>query len=308
MGEPEEARGLACAVAGARARARPRPGLHRAGDRRAEQARVRLRAAARRSFRRRSGRCARHEGGALEARVPPVLPDGRGGQPRPRVHRHRRRRPGRTGAGVRRRAVRRERGEARRQGPAGTDRGEPGEDPSRVSGTRRRPEHRPADPVPGLPGASAGGATPPCRAGSAVVLDTRTGEVLAMANLPSFNPNDRGDRSSRRFRNRAVTDLLEPGSTVKPFTVAAALQAGIVRPDSILDTPAGLHEGRRAYDLRRPGTTVSSTSARSSRSRATWGPASSPWSCLPTPSGGCSTGPASGSRPGAGSPARRRAR
>ena len=93
------------------------------------------------------------------------------------------------------------------------------------------------------------------RAGSAVVLDTRTGEVLAMANLPSFNPNDRGDRSSRRFRNRAVTDLLEPGSTVKPFTVAAALQAGIVRPDSILDTRPGFMKvgGHTIFDVRNYG-------------------------------------------------------
>ena len=93
------------------------------------------------------------------------------------------------------------------------------------------------------------------RAGSAVVLDTRTGEVLAMANLPSFNPNDRGDRSSRRFRNRAVTDLLEPGSTVKPFTVAAALQAGIVRPDSVLDTRPGFMKvgGHTIFDVRNYG-------------------------------------------------------
>ena len=93
------------------------------------------------------------------------------------------------------------------------------------------------------------------RAGSAVVLDVRTGEVLAIANLPSFNPNDRSDRSSGRFRNRAVTDLLEPGSTVKPFTVAAALHAGIVRPDTMLDTrPGFLRVGRRTVrDVRNYG-------------------------------------------------------
>ena len=93
------------------------------------------------------------------------------------------------------------------------------------------------------------------RAGSAVVLDVRTGEVLAIANLPSFNPNDRGDRSSWRFRNRAVTDLLEPGSTIKPFTVAAALRKGIVRPDTILDTrPGFLKVGRHTvWDIRNYG-------------------------------------------------------
>ena len=93
------------------------------------------------------------------------------------------------------------------------------------------------------------------RAGSAVVLDVRTGEVLAIANLPSFNPNGRGDRSSWRSRNRAVTDLLEPGSTIKPFTVAAALHKGIVRPDTILDTrPGFLKVGRHTIrDIRNYG-------------------------------------------------------
>ena len=93
------------------------------------------------------------------------------------------------------------------------------------------------------------------RAGSAVVLDVRSGEVLAAVNLPSFNPNDRGDRSSARFRNRAVTDLLEPGSTIKPFTVAAALQAEIVGPDTVLDTrPGFLRVGRHTvWDVRNYG-------------------------------------------------------
>jgi cell division protein FtsI (penicillin-binding protein 3) len=93
------------------------------------------------------------------------------------------------------------------------------------------------------------------RAGSAVVLDIRTGEVLAVANLPSFNPNDRRDRASWRFRNRAVTDLLEPGSTIKPFTVAAALHKGIVRPDTVLDTrPGFLKVGRHTvWDIRNYG-------------------------------------------------------
>ena len=93
------------------------------------------------------------------------------------------------------------------------------------------------------------------RAGSAVVLDVWTGEVLAVVNQPSFNPNDRGDRSSPRFRNRAVTDLVEPGSTIKPFTVAAALQAGIVGPDTVLDTrPGFLKVGRHTvWDIRNYG-------------------------------------------------------
>ncbi len=77
------------------------------------------------------------------------------------------------------------------------------------------------------------------RGGSLVVLDARTGEVLAMVNQPSYNPNrrDRGPRAARR--NRAVTDVFEPGSTVKPFTVAAALESGRFRPDTPVDTGPG---------------------------------------------------------------------
>ncbi len=77
------------------------------------------------------------------------------------------------------------------------------------------------------------------RAATAVVLDPASGEVLAMVNQPSFNPNRRTDRVGDRFRNRAVTDLFEPGSTVKPFTVAAALEGGRFRPGSRIDTAPG---------------------------------------------------------------------
>jgi cell division protein FtsI (penicillin-binding protein 3) len=77
------------------------------------------------------------------------------------------------------------------------------------------------------------------RAGGVVVLDAATGEVLAMANAPSFNPNNRDRFDPRRTRNRAVTDLFEPGSTLKPFTAAAALEAGTVRPDSVIQTAPG---------------------------------------------------------------------
>lgn len=77
------------------------------------------------------------------------------------------------------------------------------------------------------------------RAGSAVVLDVSTGEVLAMVNQPAYNPNNRGGLSSERMRNRTVTDVFEPGSTVKPFTVAAALESGQFRPDTPIDTGSG---------------------------------------------------------------------
>ncbi len=84
------------------------------------------------------------------------------------------------------------------------------------------------------------------RSASAVVLDAHTGDVLAMVNLPSFNPNDRSALSSERFRNRAVTDSFEPGSTMKPFTIAAALESGAYRPVSRIATAPGYYRvGRR---------------------------------------------------------------
>jgi cell division protein FtsI (penicillin-binding protein 3) len=77
------------------------------------------------------------------------------------------------------------------------------------------------------------------RGGSVVVLESRTGEVLAMVNQPAYNPNNRGDRVSARYRNRAATDVFEPGSTIKPFTIAAALESGRFKVASRIDTNPG---------------------------------------------------------------------
>jgi cell division protein FtsI (penicillin-binding protein 3) len=73
------------------------------------------------------------------------------------------------------------------------------------------------------------------RAGTVIVLDIATGEVLAMVNQPSFNPNDRNQYEVSRYRNRAVTDIFEPGSSIKPFVVAAALASGRYRADSTIE-------------------------------------------------------------------------
>jgi cell division protein FtsI (penicillin-binding protein 3) len=78
------------------------------------------------------------------------------------------------------------------------------------------------------------------RAGSVVVIDVTTGEVLAMVNQPTFNPNDRAQLKPAGYKNRAVTDLVEPGSTIKPFVVAAALASGKYTPTSIIDTNPGM--------------------------------------------------------------------
>ena len=77
------------------------------------------------------------------------------------------------------------------------------------------------------------------KAGSAVVIDVQTGEVLALVNLPAFNPNNRGRLTGQQTRNRAIIDLYEPGSTMKAFTIAAGLEAGIVSPESIIQTGPG---------------------------------------------------------------------
>jgi cell division protein FtsI (penicillin-binding protein 3) len=75
--------------------------------------------------------------------------------------------------------------------------------------------------------------------GSVVVLNIKTGEVLAMVNQPSYNPNSRPKQHDGRYRNRAVTDIFEPGSTIKPFNIALALQSGKYTVDSTIDTNPG---------------------------------------------------------------------
>jgi cell division protein FtsI (penicillin-binding protein 3) len=77
------------------------------------------------------------------------------------------------------------------------------------------------------------------QSGSMVILDVRTGEVLAMVNQPSFNPNDRGQFSAERYRNRATNDIFEPGSSIKPMIVAAALSSGRFNTSSVIDTGPG---------------------------------------------------------------------
>ena len=77
------------------------------------------------------------------------------------------------------------------------------------------------------------------KAGGLVILDTRTGEILALANWPTYNPNARNRVTREAMRNRALTDVFEPGSTLKPFTIAAALESGRVRPDTVIQTAPG---------------------------------------------------------------------
>jgi cell division protein FtsI (penicillin-binding protein 3) len=85
-----------------------------------------------------------------------------------------------------------------------------------------------------------------------IVLDAKNGEILAAVNQPSFNPNSKDDLKESLYRNRAFTDVFEPGSTVKPFTVAAALEGGYVHPGNVFDTngifPVGSHTVRDVHN------------------------------------------------------------
>ncbi|MCW8332708.1 peptidoglycan glycosyltransferase FtsI [Vibrio sp. SCSIO 43135] len=91
--------------------------------------------------------------------------------------------------------------------------------------------------------------------GSAVLLDVKTGAVLAMVNAPSYNPNNRSDLQSFKMRNRVITDAFEPGSTVKPFVVLAALENGVVDEDTVIDTGNGIMQigGSRVRDTSKVG-------------------------------------------------------
>ncbi|OGV28584.1 MAG: cell division protein [Legionellales bacterium RIFCSPHIGHO2_12_FULL_35_11] len=77
------------------------------------------------------------------------------------------------------------------------------------------------------------------KSGTVVVLDAKLGQVLAVVNAPSFNPNARGQYNKDSYRNRAFTDIFEPGSVIKPFSVASALDSGKYMPETIIDTRPG---------------------------------------------------------------------
>ncbi|MFO1410154.1 MAG: penicillin-binding transpeptidase domain-containing protein [Steroidobacteraceae bacterium] len=91
------------------------------------------------------------------------------------------------------------------------------------------------------------------RSGSVVVIDVNSGEVLAIVNQPAYNPNDREQINPAVYRNRAATDLFEPGSSIKPFIVAAALGSGRYRADSVVDTGGGfLQVGAKTIEDEHP--------------------------------------------------------
>jgi cell division protein FtsI (penicillin-binding protein 3) len=105
------------------------------------------------------------------------------------------------------------------------------------------------------------------KAGAIVVLDARNGEVLALANYPSYNPNNRSKVSVQAMRNRAVTDEFEPGSTMKPFTIGTALNLGKIRPDTVINTENGVFAigNKKIHDTHpEPSLTVSQIIQKSS--------------------------------------------
>ncbi len=90
---------------------------------------------------------------------------------------------------------------------------------------------------------------------SLVALNAKTGEVLAMVSMPDFNPNNRSEFASSRFKNRSITDVFEPGSTMKPFTIAMALEEKVLKPDTIVDVEQGsmFIGGSRITDTKKMG-------------------------------------------------------
>jgi cell division protein FtsI (penicillin-binding protein 3) len=105
------------------------------------------------------------------------------------------------------------------------------------------------------------------KAGAVIAVDVRSGEVLALANVPSYNPNNRARLTGAQLRNRVITDLFEPGSTLKPFTVAAAIETGKVSRSTLVNTAPGSLSFAR-YTIRdvhpAPALTVADVLARSS--------------------------------------------
>lgn len=85
--------------------------------------------------------------------------------------------------------------------------------------------------------------------GAVVLIKINTGEVLAMVSRPDFNPNNRESSTLSDFRNRAISDTFEPGSTIKPLVIMAALKEGIVQPDSVVNTLPFMLDGHRIHDV-----------------------------------------------------------
>ncbi|KUI98576.1 penicillin-binding transpeptidase domain-containing protein [Vibrio sp. MEBiC08052] len=90
---------------------------------------------------------------------------------------------------------------------------------------------------------------------SAIIVDVKSGAILAMVNAPSYNPNNRSDLQTFRMRNRVLTDAMEPGSTIKPFTEIAAIENGVANQDTVIDTENGVFRigGSRVRDVSRVG-------------------------------------------------------
>lgn len=95
------------------------------------------------------------------------------------------------------------------------------------------------------------------KGGALVMLDAKTGEVLALVNMPDFNPNNRANFKPAEMRNRSVTDTFEPGSTFKPFAVAAGLEAGIVKPTTVITTGREMQVGSNTVTDTHPKTEMS---------------------------------------------------
>ena len=198
------------------------------------------------------------QGSERAERISPLLPGRRSDGAGDRLHRRQGRGPGRhraRAAGVARRHARQP---ARDHQPPRRHRRGRRRDPCAAGGPRSRAVGRFAAAVPGVSRAARRPSSATRRkAGGLVVIDAKSGEILALANWPTYNPNRRDKVARDKMRNRALTDTFEPGSTMKPFTIAAALEAGKIRPDTVIHTEAGeltigkqtIHDAHRAGPL-----------------------------------------------------------
>jgi cell division protein FtsI (penicillin-binding protein 3) len=107
------------------------------------------------------------------------------------------------------------------------------------------------------------------KGGSMIVIDINTGEILAMVNQPAYNPNDRDQVSAARYRNRAATDIFEPGSSIKPFIAAAGIGSGRFHANTEIDTTP-LHVGVKLIQDHKPLGTVSLTTVLAKSSNVVW--------------------------------------
>ena len=237
---PRELRARRAGAHASRQGARPRSAVAHAPRHEQPRPRVRLPRAPHAAEERGAHQGDAHSGRLPAARIPPLLPGGRGHRPPARLHERRRRRAGRSRARLRPVARRHARREARDPRPARPDDRGHRAHPRAAPGTGPALEHRPARAVPRLPRAQGGGAGQRCALRARSSCSTsRPAKCWRWSTSRRSTRTTASSTSPARYRNRAATDIFEPGSSIKPFVVAGALESGRFQPDTLIDTAPG---------------------------------------------------------------------